>query len=358
MLGKVVSHYKILEKLGGGGMGVVYCAEDLHLERTAALKFLSPHLSSDDLAKERFKREARAASALNHPNICTIYDIDEEEGRLFIAMAHYDGRTLKKVLKDGDVALPEVLDYVRQIAVGLDAAHQKGIIHRDIKPANVFLTRDNRIVILDFGLAKLVGATDITASDYTVGTFGYMSPEQIRGEAVDRRSDLWSLGVVFYELLAGKRPFQRDYEQATMYAILNEEPDEPLTLHSPLDQEVSKIVGRLLAKQVEARYDSAGELVRDLEDLAGGGTVVLERPQPEPAAPAAELSRRPCIVVLPFTDMSKEKDQEYFCDGIAEELIDALSHVDDWRVISRTTSFSFKNQSVDLRDIGTRLSAS
>jgi len=215
VIGQIISNYEIIEQLGEGGMGVVYKARDTKLDRDVALKFLPPDLSRDQEANERFMQEAKAASALNHENVCVVYDIKEtEDGRLFIVMPLYDGQTLKYRYEAGSLDSDQAVDIVRQIASGLAAAHDKGITHRDIKPANIMVTDSGRVIILDFGLAKLTGGLDLTKTGSTVGTAFYMSPEQVRGESVDARADLWSLGVVFYQLLTGKRPFDGEYEQA------------------------------------------------------------------------------------------------------------------------------------------------
>ncbi|MCI0559585.1 MAG: serine/threonine protein kinase, partial [Nitrososphaera sp.] len=209
MIGQTISHYKILEKLGGGGMGVVYKAQDLKLDRFVALKFLPPHLSADEDEKKRFIHEAKAASALDHPNICAIYEIDEtEDGQMFIAMAYYEGETLKKKIERGPLPIDQTIDLAIQIAQGLAKAHKHGITHRDIKPANVMITNEGVAKIVDFGLAKLAGQTKLTKSGMTVGTVAYMSPEQARGEEVDHRTDIWALGVVLYEMITGQLPFK------------------------------------------------------------------------------------------------------------------------------------------------------
>jgi len=229
MVGKTISHYKILEKLGGGGMGVVYKAEDTKLKRTVALKFLPQDLSRDDESKERFIHEAQAASALEHNNICNIHEIDEmDDGQMFIAMACYDGETLKKKIGGGPLKLEDAIDISLQISEGLSKAHEKEIVHRDLKPANVMLTKDGVVKILDFGLAKLRGQTKLTKVGTTLGTAPYMSPEQARGEEVDNRTDVFSLGVLLYEMLTGQLPFKGDYHEAIIYSILNED-QEPIT---------------------------------------------------------------------------------------------------------------------------------
>jgi serine/threonine protein kinase len=225
MIGQTISHYKILEKLGGGGMGVVYKAEDTKLKRTIALKFLPPVFSFDQEAKKRFINEAQTASSLQQHNICTIHDIDEtKDGQIFICMDCYEGETLKKKIERGQIKTDEAIDIILQVAAGLQKAHEKGIIHRDIKPANIFITNEGVVKILDFGLAKLTGQSMMTKMGETVGTIAYMSPEQTRGELVDQRTDIWSLGVVLYEMMTGQLPFKGDYDSAMIYSILNEEP--------------------------------------------------------------------------------------------------------------------------------------
>ena len=225
MIGKTISHYKILEKLGAGGMGVVYKAQDIKLDRLIALKFLPQHLSQGEENKKRFIHEAKAASALNHPNIATIYEIDEADGEMFIAMEYIDGESLQARIERGPLPIDEALTIVRQIAEGLSKAHTKKIIHRDIKPANILIAEDGQVKIVDFGLAKLTGRTLLTQEGMILGTVAYMSPEQTQGIAVDHRTDIWSLGVVWYEMLTGRLAFRGDYEQAIIYSILNEDPN-------------------------------------------------------------------------------------------------------------------------------------
>ncbi|MDP6775854.1 MAG: serine/threonine-protein kinase, partial [Candidatus Latescibacteria bacterium] len=224
MIGQTISHYRILEGLGEGGMGVVYKAEDTNLERTVALKFLPSELTRDEEARQRFVHEARAASALDHPHIGTIYEIDEADGLSFIAMAHYEGETLKDRIERAPLAVEDAIDIAIQIAQGLSAAHSRDIVHRDVKPANVLITAEGQAKIIDFGLAKLRRGSLLTRTGTTMGTVAYMSPEQAQGAEVDDRTDVWALGVMLYEMLAGDRPFKGEYEQAVMYSITNEEP--------------------------------------------------------------------------------------------------------------------------------------
>jgi serine/threonine protein kinase len=239
--GDRISHYRVLEKLGEGGMGVVYKAHDLTLDRPVAIKLLTAQFSADDQEKQRFIQEAKAASALDHPNICTIHEIGQtEDGQMFIVMACYEGRTLKVEIQQCALALEKILQFAVQIVQGLAKVHQKGIVHRDIKPANIFITNDDVVKIVDFGLAKLAGQTKLTKTGSTVGTVAYMSPEQARGETVDHRTDIWSFGAVLYEMLTGRLPFKGDYEQAVIYSIINDEPQPIEALPAELTQIVTK----------------------------------------------------------------------------------------------------------------------
>ena len=270
MIGQIVGPYRILEQLGQGGMGIVYKAQDERLGRTVALKFLPPQLSADARARERFVQEARAASALDHANICAIYDIGQtDDGRVYIVMAFYDGQTLKYRMDDGPIPVEETIEIVRQISRGLARAHEAGIVHRDIKPANIMVTDRGEVKILDFGLAKLASSSDLTKEGSTIGTAAYMSPEQSRGEAVDARSDLWSLGVVTYEMFTGKRPFGGGYDAAMLYAILNEEA-APIDQFNPaVPGGVARAVERCLRKDAAGRFSSVADFVRTFESAAG-----------------------------------------------------------------------------------------
>jgi serine/threonine protein kinase len=268
MVGTTVSHYKILERLEGGGMGVVYKAEDLRLKRTVALKFLPPDLTRDSDAKERFIQEAQSASALQHANICVIHDVDvSDDDRLFIVMEYYEGETLKKRIERAGLTIVEALDIAVQGCRGLAKAHDNGIIHRDIKPANIMLTREGVVKIVDFGLAKLSGRSVLTRAGTTLGTVMYMSPEQARGESVDHRTDIWSLGVVLYQMLSGKPPFAGDFDQAIVYNILNEEPESPSAARPEIPDALTRIVRTAMAKKIEARYPTATDFLKDLESF-------------------------------------------------------------------------------------------
>jgi serine/threonine protein kinase len=265
MIGSTVSHFKIVEKLGGGGMGVVYKAQDLKLDRFVALKFLPPELTRDPEAKGRFIHEAQAASALDHPNICNIHDIGEtDDGQLFIVMACYQGESLKERLQGGSLGIDEALEIAGQVALGLSKAHEKGIAHRDIKPANIMLTNDGGAKILDFGLAKLAGRARLTRTGTTVGTIAYMSPEQARGEEVDERTDVWSLGVVLYEMMTGRLPFESDYDQAMIYSILSEQPKPLRSVRPDVPAELEQVVTKAMQKDLRIRFQHMDEFLTEL----------------------------------------------------------------------------------------------
>ena len=270
LVGKTISHYRITEQVGQGGMGIVYKAEDTKLKRTVALKFLSSNLVGDGEEKKRFLREAQAAAALNHPNIATIHEIDEADGQTFIAMEFIEGKSLEEIVGDGHarpLPLPDAIDYATQTAAGLQAAHEKGITHRDIKSANIMVTDKGVVKIMDFGLAKLANRSKMTQLGTTLGTAVYMSPEQSRGENTDHRSDIWSLGVVLYEMISGQMPFKGDYEQVVIYSIQNEEP-EPLTaLRTGVPIALDGIIAKALAKDASTRYQNVEELPADLKVL-------------------------------------------------------------------------------------------
>ena len=268
MTGRIISHYKILEELGRGGMGVVFKARDLKLDRDVALKFLPPHLISSDEEKQRFIHEAKAASALQDSHICTIHEIDQtEDGQMFICMDYYHGETLKKKIERGPLKLNDALNFSVQIVSGLQTAHEAQMVHRDIKPANIIITDKSEIKIVDFGLAKLKGQTRITVKETTLGTVAYMSPEQVRGEDVDHRSDIWSLGVLIYEMISGQLPFKSEYEQAVMYAIQNEDPQPLTAIRTGVPMELERIVCKALTKQADKRYQHADEMLVDLRQL-------------------------------------------------------------------------------------------
>ncbi|MEO8217680.1 MAG: protein kinase [Acidobacteriota bacterium] len=347
---KTTKHYEIGEKLGEGGMGVVYKALDTKLARPVALKFLSAALGSEDSVRERFMQEARAASSLDHPNICTIFEIDEsEDGEMFIAMAFYDGETLEQIIRRGPLEVERAVNFTTQVARGLSAAHEELIIHRDVKPGNIMITAQETVKILDFGLAKLASRAGLTRPDSSIGTPGYMSPEQIRSEAVDHRTDIWALGVVLYEMVTGKLPFPGERAESIIHSILSTDPARISSVRPGLPAKLERVIARMLAKSPRARYEKMSELIAELQDLQAdvdSGSRTVQR--------VAEKTRK-SIAVLPFVDMSPQKDQEYFCDGIAEELLGALSQIGDLHVASRTSSFQFKGSSMDIRDIGEKL---
>jgi len=350
MIGKTISHYKILEKLGEGGMGIVYKAEDTKLKRTVALKFLPPEFTRDKEAKTRFVHEAQSASALEHNNICNIHEIDEtDDGHMFIAMAYYEGETLKEKIASQPLPITEAINITIQIAQGLIQAHKKDIVHRDIKSANIIITSEGVAKILDFGLAKLKGQTKLTKEGTIPGTVAYMSPEQTTGEEVDQRTDIWSLGVVFYEMLTGQLPFKGHYDQAIMYSIMNEEPNSITSLHAGVPTELEQITKKALEKEKDERYQNTDNLLVELKSCrkkieSGIFEKQLRKTKPKPS-----------IAVLPFRNMSSDVEQEYFCEGISEEIINALTHIEDLRVIARTSAFSFKGKFVDVREIGRKL---
>jgi serine/threonine protein kinase len=259
----IAGKYKIIDEVGHGGMGVVYKAEDIKLKRSVALKFLPPHLMDSPELRERFLIEAQAAAALNHPNTCVIHEVGEEEERSFIAMEYVEGKTLRDRIKKGPLKTDEALDIIAQVAAGLGAAHRKGIIHRDIKSANIMVTEQGQAKVMDFGLAKLRGGSSLTKSQTTLGTVAYMSPEQAQGEEVDGRTDLWSLGVVLYEMLTGELPFKGDRDVSIIYSIVHEEPKSLKPRKPPVPEELQQVIGRALKKKREARYASADEILKD-----------------------------------------------------------------------------------------------
>lgn len=384
LVGRTISHYRILEKLGGGGMGIVYKAEDTRLGRFVALKFLPEVVLADRMAIERFKREARAASALNHPHICTIHDIDEHEGRQFIVMELMEGETLKHRIALGSMEMEEIAKLGRQIAEALQAAHIKKIVHRDIKPANIFLTELGQVKVLDFGLAKLLTpvSTESTLEDLVqtrgpVGTLPYMAPEQILGREVDARTDIYALGMVLYEMTVGKRPFREDLATHLTDDILHQVPPAPG--HSG---RLDEIIMKCLEKDPGSRYQSARQVAANLEALASGSTTWTwwQRPRNVVAAGVLTvaltagvlfgldvggwrghlLSRASApqvesLAVLPLLNLSGDPQQEFFADGMTDELTTTLARISALHVTSRTSVMGFKGTKKPLHEIAKEL---
>ena len=350
MIGQTLSHYKILEKLGEGGMGIIYKAEDVKLKRMVVIKVLPETMTKDKDFKRRFIQEAQNASSLQHNNICTIHEIDKtSDGQLFISMDYYEGESLKSRIGKGLPGIDEITNITLQIAEGLHRAHENKIVHRDIKPANIFITKEGTVKILDFGLAKRVDRTQFTTIGVRFGTTDYMSPEQLKGEKVDRRTDIWSLGVVLYEMLTGHHPFHADHEQAVVYLILNQDPEDVRKHRTDVPAGLVDILEKSLAKEREDRYEDLARMIEDLKKVSS--RCEIEASKFEIPAPRPSQS----IAVLPFVNMSADPEQDYFCDGLTEELINALSRIQDLRVVARTSVFSFNGGGYDVRNVGRKL---
>ncbi len=347
MIGQTISHYKILEKLGEGGMGVVYKAQDLKLDRTVAIKFLPSHLSSSEANKARFMQEAKATAALNHPNILGVYEIDEQDGGMFFVMEYVEGMTLKQYitsLKSGTgIPASQAIDWASQIAQGLKVAHEKNIVHRDIKPENVMLASDGKLKIMDFGIAKLKSSSGLTKTGTSLGTLSYMAPEQAQGESADHRSDIWALGVVLYEMLTADLPFKSEHEAGLLYLIVNEEPPIPSLMDRKIPHQMDVVTKKMLAKNREQRYQTMDEVLKALADAR----------ESIGKAPAAVQTK--AIAVLPFGNISPDKESDYFSDGLTEELIINLSRLKDIRVVPRTTSMQYKGTTKEVKAIGREL---
>jgi serine/threonine-protein kinase len=355
MVGRTAGHYQVLEKLGEGGMGVVYKGRDTGLERLVALKFLPPESTADPARLQRFLREAKATASLNHPNIVTIYEVGTEPAGSYIAMEYVQGSTLQAIIRKARMPVQEAVDVALQIAGALDAAHGHGIIHRDLKPANIMLTADHVVKILDFGVAKLrlpyqddeLAETHslTTREGVVLGTAAYMSPEQARGETVDQRSDIFSFGSLLYEMLGGEPVFQRASQAATLAAVLRDEPPPLRTFAPEVSAGLDEVVKRCLRKESGERFQSSADLRRALRQACDSSD----------QASAARPAGLPAIAVLSFTDMSPAHDQEYFSDGIAEEILNGLARIGGLRVASRTSSFRYKGQAIDIGEIGRQL---
>jgi serine/threonine protein kinase/Flp pilus assembly protein TadD len=347
MIGRTISHYEIVEKLGEGGMGAVYKAHDLKLDRSVAIKFLPSHLSASEESKARFVQEAKAAAALNHRQIMNIYEIDEQDDSMFLVMEYIEGETLKdyiaRMQSGTGVSVHKALDWAEEITRGLKAAHEKGIVHRDIKSENIMVTADGHLKIMDFGLAKLKYGSGVTRPGTSLGTLAYMSPEQAQGVPADHRSDIWSLGVVLYEALTGELPFKAEHEAGLLYLVVNEEPLMPSVLDKKIPRPVDSLVSTLLEKNRDKRVQSMDDV------LSGIGTTRSD------IASATVGAKTKAIVVLPFGNISQEKESDYFSDGLTEELIASLSKLKDIRLVPRATSMLYKGTTKDVKTISREL---
>ena len=343
MIGTTISHYNIVEKIGEGGMGIVYKAEDTKLKRDVAIKFLPQQISSNEEERKRFKIEAQAAASLNHPNISTIHAIEEIEDKAFIVMEFINGQELKKKIEEEKIKLDDAIDIVVKIAEGLKTAHQKGIIHRDIKSSNIMVTNDGNVKIMDFGLAKVRGSEMVTKAGSTLGTAAYMSPEQISGQNLDHRTDIWSLGIVFYEMLTGEFPFKAEYDAAWAYQIMNEKVLPPSELDRKIPPQIDSVVLKMLEKDRTQRYATVEDFILSINDVRKRLQGVVNKEQTK------------AIAVLPFNNISPEDESDYFSDGLAEELIMNLSKLKDMRVVPRTASMQYKGVKPGIKTIGREL---
>jgi serine/threonine protein kinase/cytochrome c-type biogenesis protein CcmH/NrfG len=353
LVGRTIGHYKIEGKLGSGGMGDVYLARDLKLDREVALKVLPPDMAANPQRLQRFEREAKTVATLNHPNIVTLFSVEEADGVRFLTMERVIGQALDVRITPGGMSFKGFMEVARPLADALAAAHEKGVVHRDLKPANVMVSDDGRVKVLDFGLAKLqepdrpdnlsdIKTQGLTREGTIVGTVPYMSPEQLQGRAVDHRSDLFSLGVIYYQMLTGRRPFHGGTSAETISSILRDTPHSVNEINVSLPNHLGRIVRRCLNKDPNERYQTARDLAIDLKEL-------------KEEISDSERVNVNSIAVLPFANMSPDPEQEYFCEGIAEELINGLGRIKNLRVASRTSAFQFKGSKHDIREIGERL---
>lgn len=360
MVGKTISHYKIVQKLGQGGMGVVYKALDTRLQRLVAIKMLTPEFASDEKRKKRLIAEARAASALNHPNICTIHEIDEADGMLFIVMEYVEGKPLHETISQGPLDSNEALKFAIQIGEALQNAHDHSIVHRDIKPSNILVTQEGRAKILDFGLAQVVREIEeaalsqastmeekITQTGVIVGTIHYMSPEQISGRKVDARSDIFSFGIVLYQMLTGTLPFKGDSVFEIMSSILTAEPEPLSQRNSNISLALERIAAKTLAKKVDDRYFSMKQVLSDLKNMPDGESEKM-----------SGRGRESSVAVLYFENLSAAKDEEYFRDGMTEDVITELSKIKDLKVFARSAVLAFRDKPATIREVGEQVSAS
>ena len=375
--GTMVSHYRIVEKIGAGGMGEVYLADDTELRRRVALKFLPSHLSRDEDCRKRFKREAQAAAKLDHANIVPVYEVGEFQGRPFFSMAHIEGQSLRETIKQGKLTVPEAIGLTIQICEGLHEAHTAQIVHRDIKPGNIIIDKNGKPRLLDFGLATLSGEEKLTKTGSTLGTVGYMSPEQIESKQVDHRSDLFSVGVILYEMLTGRRPFEGDNDAAVVKAITNSTPEPIARFKSGTTAELQQIISKALSKDPSLRYQHADDLAADLKRLSAAARPRRSRKSKLMIAAATLLvviavaygvytqfyrpktvtKRQPKrLVVLPFTNLG-EKDQSYFASGLTDEVIQRLSSISGLSIVSRMSAAKMKRDGDDIKTIGKDLKA-
>ena len=339
MVPSIISHYEILEKLGEGGVGVVYKARDTRLGRTVALKFLQGHLTDVESEKGRLLKEAQAAAILNHQNICTVYGIEEHDGETFISMEYIGGGTIRQ--KFPYASPEEAVKAALQIGEALQEAHARGIVHRDIKPENIMFTANGQIKVMDFGLAKLRGAMRQTPSSGAIGTPAYASPELIQGGDVDSRSDIFSFGILLYEMLAGRLPFRGEHEASVMYSIVNEDPPPLSAARADVPEELERIILRALEKDVDRRYQDIGAMLGHLKEVRTG---------PSP-------SSQPLLAVLPFENISPDKENDYFSEGLTEEIIASLSQLGGLKVISRTSVMRYRGLGKNLKQIAEELNA-